>query len=345
MSLRLRFVACLSLVFFGCPSGEGDPPPLFNAKDLSVQCNTGYVGWDFSTGGNDTAIVENSVSREITVDSATLGICNYKDDFAADCDGKRDCSRLVKKSTSPTCAGGELKLRYHCGEETPRYDLVIAADASAKTVTLGCGEPITIVSAVYASNAPTQANRADLSNAVGTACTGKRRCSLDDPYALNNYSDPWPNQYKNTAIRYYCGTDPVVKETIVPSGSRVDILCPNVDGRAPLNDTMRIQGVTCSNSNCDSAQVASWETKLRNKCEGKESCSFKLDAFVAGQSVPQMTVAYWCTTPQAPETRVFFDKDLYESALELHCGVPIRIVGTAENFSATILPSSSTAAS
>lgn len=333
MTSRRTVVISSLLLVAGCTPESSDPPPLFNAKDLSVQCPTGQVGWDFSTGGNDSAIVENSVSREITVDSATLGTCNYKDDFAIDCDGKRDCVRLVKKPTSPACAGGALNLRYRCGEETPRYDLVIPADASAQTVRLGCGQPITIVSAIYGSNAPTSANRADITNAVASACTGKRRCSLADPYQLNNFADPWPNNNKDTAIRYYCGTDPIVKEATVPAGSRIDLLCPNVDGRAPLKDTMRFQSVTCANcDNADSARFATWESTLRNRCEGKESCRIPMDKFVTnGPKTLVLKVDYWCTTPQAPESRLFYSNDQYEEALELHCGAPIRIVAARGN--------------
>ena len=333
MNLRLAWVVSASLLVVSGCTPESDPPPLFNARDLSVQCPTGQVGWDFSTGGNDSAIVENSVSREITVDSATLGTCNYKDDFAIDCDGKRDCSRLVKKPTSPACAGGAFRLVYRCGDETPRYELVVAGEASGQTVRLGCGEPITIVSAIYGSNAPTSANRADITTAVASACTGKRRCSLDDPYVLNSRVDPWPNAAKETAIRYYCGTDPGVKEATVASGARVDLLCPNVDGRVVQRDTMRFQQVSCPTCRpADQARLAQWEATLRARCEGRESCRIQLDKWVRGGPGPLLVkVDYWCTTPQAPESRLFYTDDTKETSLDLHCGVPIRIVAARGN--------------
>lgn len=339
MNTRLRIaLSCAALALTACPAEEGEPP-LFNAKDLSVQCPTGQVGWDFSTGGNDSAIVENSVSREITVDSATLGTCNYLSDFAVDCDGKRDCTRLVKKSTSPSCAGGPLNLTYHCGEETPRYTVVLTGDASAQTVTLACAEPLTIVSAIYASNAPAAANQSNITTAVASACTGKRRCALEDPYVLNNRNDPWPNNHKDTLIRYYCGTDPVVKEATVASGSRVDLQCPLTEAKAPAyRDTLRVQGVTCAdpawcNANASRQQTAqAWDRKVRETCEGKKSCRLKMDTYVPGTAtnVP-LLLNYWCSSPQAPETRFFHSQSVYEPYVDLYCGTPLRIVGATGN--------------
>ena len=142
MTMRVR-LALASLVLFASCEKPLEDAPLFNAKDLSLQCPTGQVGWDFSTGGNDSSVVESSVSREITVDAAMLGTCNYQTDFSIDCDGKCDCTRLVKKPTSPTCAGGALNLKYHCGTETYSYNVVIDVDASSQSITLACPGPKT----------------------------------------------------------------------------------------------------------------------------------------------------------------------------------------------------------
>lgn len=341
MQTRLRLaLSCAALALTACPAPEGEPP-LFNAKDLSVQCPTGQVGWDFSTGGNDSAIVENSVSREITIDSATLGTCNYQGDFAVDCDGRRDCTRLVKKTTSPPCAGGPLNLTYHCGDETPRYTVVLSGEASAQTVTLACAEPLTILSAVYGSNAPTAANQANITAAVASACTGKRRCGLEDPYVLNNRQDVWPNNPKETLIRYYCGADPVLKETTVASGARVDIQCPLSEAKAAtFRDTLRVQGVTCGSAATCSAprqQAAQvWDKKVRDACEGKKSCRLRMDPFVSWRDTPghDLMITYWCSSPQAPETRAFRTTASDEPYVDLYCGTPIRIVsatGTAAN--------------
>jgi hypothetical protein len=333
----------VSLVLAGCPAEE-EAPPLFNAKDLSVQCGTGQVGWDFSTGGNDTSVVENSVSREITIDRAMLGNCNYQTDFATDCDGKRDCTRLVKKPSSPACAGGALDLVYRCGSEPHKYNVVVPGDAGGQTVTLACGEPMAIVSAVYGSNAPSAANQANITTAVASACTGKRRCSLDDPYVLNNRGDPWPNNHKDTLIRYFCGTDPVVKETTVPSGQRVDIQCPLTEAAAPkFNDTMRIQSVTLPEETCSAspsycsnasrkARLAAWDKKIRESCDGKKNCRLKMDPYVRGNGdyIP-ITINYWCTSPQAPESRSIYSHSIYEQQADLYCGTPLRIVGATGN--------------
>ena len=343
MHMRVRLaVALVGLAFSGCPAEEGDPP-LFNAKDLSVQCPTGQVGWDFSTGGNDSTIVENSVSREITVDSATLGTCNYKDDFAIDCDGKRDCTRLVKKPTSPTCGGGALNLTYRCGSEPHRYNVVLPGEASGQSITLACAEPMTIISAIYASNAPTAANQANITTAIASACTGKRRCALEDPYVLNNRNDPWPNVNKDTLVKYFCGTDPVAKETVVPAGQRVDIQCPLNEAPAPVfRDTLRIQSVeadpeVCANyaGTCSApayqARVKEWDTKLRAACENKKECRLTMNRGLSFPST-RLRVTYWCTSPQAPEERYFDSRDDFEASFDLYCGTPITIVGLVPGF-------------
>lgn len=337
--VAVSLLGCVALLTQACAEEPNGAPPLFNAKDLSVTCATGHVGWDFSTGGNDTDIVENSVSREITVDSATLGSCNYKDDFASSCDGKNECTRLVKTSTSPSCSGGALSLVYHCGEEAPRYTVVLADDASAKTVTLACGEPITILSAIFASNAPSAVNQSNITNAVASACTGKRRCSLDDPYVLNNRSDPWPNQNKDTLIRYYCGVDPSIKETVVPPFQRIDIQCPKTEVKPPeFKDTMRIVSVECSLNAAQCASLAAdarfvqlrqqWEDRLRSACEGKKYCKVPTTPYVQGLFTNQLAVNYYCTSPEAPERHIFGTTTLYSPFVELYCGSPIHIVNT-----------------
>lgn len=344
MSMRARLAVTLTwLAFAGCEE-EGEPP-LFNAKDLSVQCPTGQVGWDFSTGGNDTSILENSVSREITVDSATLGTCNYKDDFAIDCDGKRDCARPVKKPTSPACGGGELNLTYRCGSEPHRYNVVLPGDASNQNITLACPEPLTIISAVYGSNAPTAANQRNITTAVASQCTGKRRCALADPYALNNYQDPWPNNHKETLVKYFCGTEAVARETVVGSGQRVDIMCPLVAAENPVfNDTLRIQSVEADESFCANAavcgtadykaRVKQWDQKLRAACDNKKQCRLTMDRFSDNPRPPstRLLVKYWCTSPQAPEERYFDSRDDFEASFDLYCGTPITIVSAVPGF-------------
>lgn len=348
MTLRTRrlslFLTCAALA--ACEA-EQEPPPLFNAKDLSLQCPTGQVGWDFSTGGNDTAIAEHDVSREIRVDNATLGTCDYREDFALECDDKAECTRVVKKPSSPACAGGALNLTYHCGEESPRFNLVIPGDASAQTVTLACGDPLTIISAIYAANAPSTANQANITRAVASACTGKRRCSLDDPYALNNYADPWPNQPKDTALRYYCGNDTSVREATVPSGQRLDLWCPPREAAAPrFEENLTIIGVECAADSPQAAAwcrgldadrratIAEWDRKVKESCEGKKSCKLATVPWVRpgqGQQYPRdyptMFVNYWCSSPQAPEVKRLYHYDLYGKYFELYCGSPIKIVG------------------
>ncbi|MDP3572700.1 MAG: hypothetical protein Q8S42_18840 [Archangium sp.] len=341
LTRRNSLVCVCALVFAACETQE-QPPPLFNAKDLSVQCPTGQVGWDFSTGGNDTDIVENSVSREITIDSATLGSCNYKDDFAVSCDGKNECTRLAKNSTSPSCSGGALNLTYHCGEEAPRYNVVIPGDASGQMVNLACGEPITILSAVYSSNGPTAANQRNITTAVASACTGRRRCSLDDPYVLNNREDPWPNNHKDTLIRYYCGVDPSIKETTVGSGQRVDLQCPKNEVKPPeFKDTLRVVSVECfgrnpgeqatcatANSTRD-ATVKDFERRIRLACEGKRYCKVPATPYTSGLISVSMSLTYFCTSPEAPETKLFHN---YEAPfVEFYCSTPIQIVNVSGN--------------
>ncbi len=347
MTMRAHLAIASLAAFAGCQTQQEDAP-LFNAKDLSVQCPTGQVGWDFSTGGNDTSIVEQSVSREITVDSAMLGSCNYQADFAVDCDGKRDCTRIVKKPTSPTCAGGALDLKYHCGTETFSYNVVLDGDASSRSITLACPEPMTITSAIYGSNATSKTNQSDITTAVASKCTGRRRCALPDPYQLNNYADPWPNVAKETKIKYFCGADPVLKETTVASGARVDILCPLLPSDAPkFTDTMRIQGVTFNPDFCASSpskctdnaalqRVKDWDAKIRTACEGEKQCRLTMDPWVPGangnsQQNSQLVVTYWCTSPQAPEQRFFQTLSVYENSFELWCGTPITIVSADGN--------------
>ena len=340
MSMRARLAVTLTcLALAGCE--EEAEPPLFNAKDLSVQCPTGQVGWDFSTGGNDNSIVENSVSREITVDSALLGTCNYKDDFAIDCDGKRDCTRQVKKPSSPACGGGELNLTYRCGSEPHRYNVVLPGDASSQTITLACPEPMTIISATYASNAPA-ANQRNLTTAIASQCTGKRRCALADPYVLNNSQDPWPNNHKETLVKYFCGTEVVPRETIVGSGQRVDIMCPLVAAENPVfDDTLRIQSVEADASFCANttacntaayqARVKEWDAKLRTSCDNKKQCRLTMDRGLSFPST-RLVVKYWCTSPQAPEERYFDSRDDFEQSFDLYCGTPITIVGVVPGF-------------
>jgi hypothetical protein len=78
--------------------------------------------------------------------------------------------------------------------------------------------------------------------------------------------------------------------------------------------------------------IEAWDKKIKETCAGKRSCRIKLDPFVPGQggSLP-LWINYWCSSPQAPESRYFFTQSHSEPYVDLYCGTPLHIVGATGN--------------
>ena len=336
--LRRSFGAVLfvlAMVALGCTGGPEGAPPLFNAKDTSVQCPTGQVGWDFSTGGNDTEVSEVAVSREITVDSATLGSCNYKEDFAASCDGRSDCTRLVRTSTSPSCSGGALQLTYHCGEESP---LVHAEPVGRRQRTNG--DPRLPRDDQHLlghlrlerthSEEPGRHHQRGVRGVHREAALQPRR-----PVRAQQPAGPLAEQqqghHRSLLLRRRHRGAPDGGERraagrhSVPAQRRqgAELRRPHEHSGRLVRGVLGLRCANCANLSPEGKKaLAAWDARVRASCEGKRSCRIPVPD---GERTVPMYANYWCTGPQAPERKLFYNSRLYTDTLELFCADPIEV--------------------
>ena len=342
-TLVLAALGAASLV--GC-AGEGEGgPPLFNAIDPSLQCPAGQVGWDFSTGGNDTDVIPIAVGSEIKVQEVKLhcvGAHNAKTDptkyadltasFRADCDNSARCEReLIKPSDNfnLTCADDDrwLYATYKCGNEPTVYNLkmlkvnfanlsVKAPNlANSKKLLLACGDTITMRGVAKLLSANTD-SYGSISDDQMTQCNGLRRCFSNERADLGRV--PGNSGRAKTKFFYSCGKSTAVREMIAEEGvnpidfSCVDDLVQTGYERAPV---IYFKGAEYLPGAQDialpSGFVASLNTRLKDACEGNRSCEIPVEGLTPVGHYGNIKVEYWCGTAQGiPETKYWHVYDI-----------------------------------
>ncbi len=319
------------LVLSACKSAQ--PPPDFNAVDPSLICETGKVGWDFSTGGNGDDVKVLQHSNEIRIVEATVGVgCNASagnrtDSFAASCNGVTTCSRPAFLATEtnpvPDCVTSKTNVKYQCGAEETVYEAEFTGLGFPDEVRLACGPKLTIVSASLGKNCDAATGRAAVNTGNATAgvlarCNGLRMCSL--PHGLREVAtgqfsmEGCGGQNAPTAeVQFTCGTDPTVItrqvadydwQTGTPNPIRFS--CEP----SPSRSTIAISVRSARFGELDLA------AKFKGACDGRTTCTRPL--LMPGE-----------TDPQPGQSRDFY--------LEYDCGAgggqdPVRLTtSTSQN--------------
>lgn len=340
-ALKLALAALGAAWWLGC-AGEGEGgPPLFNAIDPSLQCPAGQVGWDFSTGGNDTDVIPIAVGSEIKIQevrlhcyghqNATTDRTKYADltaSFRADCDNAARCEReLVKPSDNfnLSCADDDrwLIASYKCGNEPTVYDLTMRKIPGQSLPTLSvrnpvlpssmkllfaCGDTITMRGEAKLLN-PNPETYAAISDEQMTRCNGLRRCFSNQRTDLGKLRT---NSGKaKTKFFYSCGKSRTVREMIAEEGvnpidfSCVDDLVQTGVERAPVIFFKGAEYVPGSQEGALPAGfVASLNTRLKDACEGNRSCEIPVEGLNPVYHHGWVKAEYWCGTSQGiPETK------------------------------------------
>ncbi|MBI5542421.1 MAG: hypothetical protein HY901_00920, partial [Deltaproteobacteria bacterium] len=276
----------LALALSACSSqGENEPPPIFNAVDPSMQCEAGYVGWDFSSGGSseEQGIVNPTMSNEITIADATFGgnldvtPGNWTDKLNAVCNGRSECSMLLGLSGDGDPAPGngkDFRAHYRCGNESTLYEIFIPADAWAKTVTIRCGEKITVTRASYGTNCDANLE-GNFTDKITSLCPpGVRRCTPGVTDDLLFGRDPRPGCWKDTVITYMCGTSTDLKTITSAQNAYLSFDCPPRPTAAAA--ALKLQVISADYGlNCG-ASTGNWTARFQAACNGKASCSRKV---------------------------------------------------------------------
>ncbi len=382
-AFKLPFVGALlagllsGVVLGACAAEEDGGPPVFNAIDPSLQCPAGQVGWDFTTGGNESDVLVQAVGSEIKIQEvkysclASTGITNERDltaSFRAECDNAKQCERPILNTNEVaslglgTCARKYLIAKYKCGNEPTVYDLTrfpwgdatsgvsklvrTPANEATDKVKITCTDPITLKG--YSFRQSSGAPSAILQGAL--PCNGKRRCFYNErSYVSVGYGS------ELTKFYYTCGTNAAIREHVVDiSGGKQqyidfdcsdDVLQTGFE-RAPVI-FYKGASYTTEYGDMPAATVTDINQRLRGECEGKRSCSIP----VPKSSLPQWSsgvfkVEYWCgSTKGAPEVKYIHTRQLTgynawkgDESIAIQCGGRLRIVGAGRPWVATECP-------
>ncbi len=330
----MRISPLAVLVLAACGNTEYQPP-VFNAYDPTIQCQAGFVGWDFSTGGAfGQDITSAKISNELQIVEATFGAScgltdgNWTDVFAATCNGNLSCSRKVLETgdvNPKTGCAKSFTVKYRCGDEPAVYqtDLPAATSTDATTVSLACNDKMTIKRVSYGANC-----KASLANnfttPIADACNGLRRCKL--PKVSGGYfsGDLAPNCNKKTEVVFLCGDDPTENTTTWNDTDIGDFTCPPRQTVLGTNDSIRILSATYG-TNCGGAtnNIKSW---VEGPCAGRAACLTTL-APVGFDPCPNvrkdLAVQYTCGNEGITYTKKVLQQS--QAQFTLYCGDIIHI--------------------
>lgn len=320
-----------------CATEDNAPPPVFNAIDPSLQCPSGQVGWDFTTGGNESDVIVQAAGSEIKIQevkytclqtNAGIGERDLTASFRAECDNAKTCVRPIVNTNEVStlglgsCTRKSLTVKYKCGNEPTVYDISrfawhdstsglsklvkYPANEATDKVNITCTDAITMKGmSIKLMSTGTPSTIAQ----SGLACNGKRRCfSNERGYTMAH------NQTTEVATYYYtCGTNQAIREHVVDiSGGKqqfIDFSCADdvlQTGfeRAPV---IFYKGTSyiAEYGDVAAATTKDIDARLRSACEGQRSCSIPVPKASLG-SWPSgvFKVEYWCgSTKGAPETK------------------------------------------
>ncbi len=333
---RTRFIvvqAALALALTTCQGeGENELPPLFNAVDPSMQCEAGRIGWDFSTGGasEEQSIVDPRLSNEITIVDATFGANvnatpgNWTEKLAAICNGRTECSMMLGLSGDGDPVPGhhkDFRAQYRCGTESAVNEVFIPPDAYGKTVTVRCGEKLTVTRASYGTNC-NPALEGNFTDRITALCPpGVRRCT---PGITNDAlfgKDPHPGCWKDTVITYLCGASTEPRTVTSRQNSYLSFDCPPRPTTAA--ESLKLQVIRADfGKNCG-APSGNWTSRMQASCNGKASCTRKV--VETGDPDPKpgcgkdLAVVYKCGNDPNYST-LNVAADAFWSTVTLRCG-------------------------
>ncbi|MDP1827900.1 MAG: C-type lectin domain-containing protein [Archangium sp.] len=372
MSLHARILITCSLVLTACPAEEEGAPPIFNAIDPSLQCPSDKVGWDFSTGGNETDIVPIRVGSEIKVQIAQVTCIDTNEmvdltaSFRADCDNSAVCKRPLARPTDPftnaSCPRRFLKLKYKCGNEPKEYDLSLLnwgnslssgaqqvieknpANLATDPILLACSDVInTRGYAVETSNGSYSTIYKDRNQ-----CNGLRRCFSNQKSDLGTIGSTIG---VSTKYYYTCGTSTAVRESIARRGEqRIDYSCAEGSEqtafeRAPALFIKDVSFTAQVGGNGEPTTTLNRLTRdLKANCESRRSCEVDLNKAELGEAWGTFKVEYWCGTSRGVTEKKYFhvrEVDMGLNKLALRCGGRLKIADGSEAWVAQQCPDGS----
>lgn len=319
--------ALMAAVLAGCAAEEGGPPPVFNAIDPSLQCPAGKVGWDFTTGGNETDVIPVRVGSEIKIDEvvlrcadATTAEQNLTASFRADCDNSVKCERKLLKageSLALTCMRRHLVFKYRCGNEPTVYNLSRLnvdplsysgqelinpqpVNDGSETMLVSCTDTIQIKGA-SSNSGGTWSN---IYTPRLTQCNGLRRCfSNQKTHMVEAGGGRIAEKLK---VYYTCGTNTAVREaqgeyrfqdkTSVP----IDFSCANDVERPGFerNATIYYKSLTFVPGQPqyykDKGEIERLSNRLKSACEGQRNCSIPIKRSDLPEAYGSFSIEYWC---------------------------------------------------
>lgn len=336
---KLLAVVASVLWVAGCAVEEEGPPPVFNAIDPSLKCPAGQVGWDFTTGGNDTDIVPVATGSEIKIQqvryscaSASAGDVDLTASFRASCDNQGRCERPIVSSTDSvnfSCAQRSLTVGYKCGNEPTLYNLsrryvgtagTLAANAinpvptNAPTdkVLFTCGDVITMRGA---SSLLSNGTWSPIYSRL-TGCNGLRRCYSNSRTDMDSATYALSPR---TRFFYTCGNSTAVRtfEAVYDAAARqngvpIDFSCSDAVAQTGFepNATLFVKEVTyvaaAGSTNALTDYTPRLSRSLKSACDGRRSCSLPIPRTDLANASGTFQVSYWCGAGETRTEKKYF---------------------------------------
>ncbi|MBM4782618.1 MAG: C-type lectin domain-containing protein [Archangiaceae bacterium] len=284
-----RSTLFLSLVVLATacePEPIPEAPPLFSAYDPTQSCpNASEIGWDLTTGGGLEPLKRNSVGDTVKLLTVNLTNCGVTPmELRGSCDGEAECQKAV------TCDDSAAEVTYACGTEPATYKARVEGTGSERFIRVSCGQPMTILRAIYAPASPTPA---DISAQLAATCSGKRRCSNGaSGYSLNSFRDPHPNNSKTVKVTYRCGVEGL-ERVAEYDDFKLDFYCPTVASKFEVRENIRIVSalprLRISYDPYYSTQLQYAEElkqQLVKACDGKPQCEVTFTGLRASGAAP-----------------------------------------------------------
>ncbi len=285
-----RTTLLLSLVVLATacqPEPIPEAPPLFSAYDPTQSCpNSSEIGWDLTTGGGLEPLKRNSVGDTVKLLTVNLTGCGLTPmELRGACDGEAECQKPV------TCDDSAAEVTYVCGTEPATYKARVEGTGSDRFLRVSCGQPMTILRAIYAPASPSPT---DISAQLAATCSGKRRCSNGPSgYSLNSFVDPHPNNAKTVKVTYRCGVEGV-ERVVETDDFKLDFYCPLVASKFEVRENIRIVSALprlTQSYEPYGAQAKAYAEELRQQiattCDGKPQCEVTFTGLRANGSQPQ----------------------------------------------------------
>lgn len=240
----------------------------------------------------------------VEVRSARFGGTDVTARFRAACNGRTSCSRplfLPGEADPFPGQSRDFRLEHGCGSAGPQEPVTFTAQGN-QTVSVRCGQPITVRSASIGKACnPTRSAAVDVMRRF-SRCEGQGRCVFDAQFPNDDWLRACPADQTGWEVTYTCGASSEERVLRAPRQRELELTCP-----AFPQPSLAVSGIRV----LEASHGANCSERARNNlyanataCIGQSSCSVStsLPAGVPVCRTGEVLIRYRCGEDEQERT-------------------------------------------